>query len=198
VDSRATANDPLRAFLPVWEYETRAATNVRASPELALEAVRETTVADVPLTTLLLVLRSLPSFVTGRLGLPVLRRRLFELLVGTPGFLELPVPAGMLAGGYAGRPWRRRSEPLELGGGPDEFADFDEPGYAKVTLHFTAAAEGSASRLVTETRIHLTDEAARRAFGRYWLVVRLGSGAIRRDWLRAARRHAEQGPTELP
>jgi hypothetical protein len=51
---------------------------------------------------------------------------------------------------------------------------------------------------VTETRIHLTDEAARRAFGRYWLVVRLGSGAIRRDWLRAARRHAEQGPTELP
>jgi hypothetical protein len=152
--------------------------------------VRETTVAEVPLTALLLVLRSLPSLVTGRLRLPGRRRRLFELLVGTPGFLELPAPAGMLAGGYVGRPWRLTGGPLTVRI-PDEFASFGEPGYAKVTMHFSAAAEGSASRLVTETRIHLTDEPARRAFGRYWLVVRLGSDAIRRDWLRAARRRAE-------
>jgi hypothetical protein len=190
VASRAVQDDPLRAFLPVWEYETRAVTSVRASPERALEAVRETTVADVPLTALLLVLRSLPALATGRLRLPERRRRLFELLVGTPGFLELPVPAGMLAGGYAGRPWRLTGDPLRVRI-PDEFAGFAEPGYAKVTMTFKATADGDGSRLVTETRIHLTDEAARRAFGRYWLMVRLGSDAIRRDWLRAARRRGE-------
>jgi len=164
---------------------------VRASPENALAAVEATTLGDVRLTGLLLVLRSLPSIATGRLRLPDRRRPLFELLVSTPGFLELPAPAGTIAGGYAGRPWRLRAEPLELAGGPQEFAGFDEPGYAKVTMHFAAFAEGSSSRLVTETRIHLTDENARRAFGRYWLVVRLGSDAIRRDWLQAARRRAE-------
>jgi hypothetical protein len=165
---------------------------VRASPENALAAVEATTLGDVRLTGLLLVLRSLPSIASGRLRLPDRRRPLFELLVSTPGFLELPAPAGTIAGGYAGRPWRLRAEPLELAGGPQEFAGFDEPGYAKVTMHFAAFAEGSSSRLVTETRIHLTDENARRAFGRYWLVVRLGSDAIRRDWLRAARQRAER------
>jgi len=92
-------------FLPAWEHETRAATNVRASPERALEAVRETAVADVPLTALLLVLRSLPSLATG----------------------------------FAGRPWRVTGVPLRLRF-PDEFAAFQEPGYAKVTMHFTAIA----------------------------------------------------------
>ena len=48
-------------------------------------------------------------------------------------------------------------------------------------------------RLVTETRIALTDEAARRAFRRYWLVVRPFSGLTRRLLLRAAKRAAEQG-----
>jgi hypothetical protein len=191
VASRADADDPLRVFLPAWEHETRAATNVRASPERALEAVRETTVADVPLTALLLVLRSLPTLATGRLRAPGRGRSLFELLVGTPGFLELPAPAGMLAAGFAGRPWRVTGAPLRLRV-PDEFAAFQEPGYAKVTMHFTAIAQGGGSRLATETRIHLTDEAAGRAFGRYWFFVRIGSDAIRRDWLRAVRSRAER------
>jgi hypothetical protein len=36
------------------------------------------------------------------------------------------------------------------------------------------------------------DAAARRAFAHYWLVVRPGSGAVRRSWLRAIRRRAER------
>jgi hypothetical protein len=52
----------------------------------------------------------------------------------------------------------------------------------------TASRGGALPR--TETRIHLTDEGARRAFGRYWAVVRYGSNALRWDWLRAARRRA--------
>lgn len=46
-------------------------------------------------------------------------------------------------------------------------------------------------RLVTETRVFATDEAARRAFKLYWLVIRTGSGVIRRVWLGAAKRRAE-------
>ena len=51
--------------------------------------------------------------------------------------------------------------------------------------------EGRGSRMETETRIFLTDVAARRRFAAYWLVVRPFSGLLRRSWLQAARRRAE-------
>ena len=47
--------------------------------------------------------------------------------------------------------------------------------------------------LSTETRVLATDEASRRAFRRYWLVIRPFSGLIRRVWLRAIRQRAEGG-----
>jgi hypothetical protein len=184
-EHRAEADDPLRAFLPRWHYQTSAATNVDAAPERALGAVREATMAEVPLTAFLLLARAVPALLTRRLRVPDRRQRLFHLLVTTPGFIELPVP-DLLVGGYTGRPWQLSGGAVQLAGA-DRFADFDEPGFAKVTLHFAAEATESGSRLLTETRIYLTDEPARRSFGRYWLLVRTGSNLIRRDWLRAAR-----------
>ena len=50
---------------------------------------------------------------------------------------------------------------------------------------------GEDGRLVTETRVRLTDETARRSFRGYWLVVRPFSGLVRRSWLKAAKRRAE-------
>ena len=41
--------------------------------------------------------------------------------------------------------------------------------------------------LSTETRIVAVDDAARRAFRRYWVVVGPFSGLVRRRWLGAAR-----------
>ena len=45
--------------------------------------------------------------------------------------------------------------------------------------------------LHTETRVLATGRRARRAFGAYWLVIRGGSGLIRREMLRAVARRAE-------
>ena len=64
-------------------------------------------------------------------------------------------------------------------------------------LLFPISASGEApiscgARLETETRVFLTDAAARRRFGAYWLVVRPFSGLTRRLWLRAAKRRAER------
>jgi hypothetical protein len=47
-------------------------------------------------------------------------------------------------------------------------------------------------QLTTETRVLLTDEASRRAFARYWLLIRPFSGLIRRRWLAAVARRASQ------
>jgi hypothetical protein len=65
---------------------------------------------------------------------------------------------------------------------------FDEPGYVKAVMNFLAT-EGT---LETETRIKATDPASRARFAPYWRLIRPGSGAIRRAWLRAAKRRAER------
>jgi hypothetical protein len=60
-----------------------------------------------------------------------------------------------------------------------------------MAMDLRAVPEGEGARLETETRICLTDASARRRFGAYWLVIRPFSGLIRRSWLRAAKKRAE-------
>jgi hypothetical protein len=55
-------------------------------------------------------------------------------------------------------------------------------------MNFTVSPQGNGSLVTTETRIAGTDAEASRKFRRYWFVIRLGSGAIRRSWLKAIRR----------
>jgi len=109
---------------------------------------------------------------------PVLEEalRTFSVLADVPG-RELVV-------GAVGRPWQLRG-----GGRPDaDFRAFDEPGYAKMAMDFRL----DGGLLTTETRVLLTDAAARRRFRAYWLVIRPFSGLIRRVWLRAIKRRAER------
>jgi hypothetical protein len=168
---------------------------VAASPDRALEALLATTAAEMRLASILFFLRSLPAGPRRWAAARASRRRpLLDVLTATPGFLHLEGPADrFLAFGYVGRPW------TPSGGGRrltrEEYLAFDEPGYAKVATDFRVVPEGSGSLLSTTTRIHLTDDHARRAFGRYWLLVRYGSWAVRKSWLRAARKRAE-GSTE--
>ena len=62
------------------------------------------------------------------------------------------------------------------------------PGWAKMVVNFRA----SGGELTTETRVLLTDERSRRAFRRYWLLIRPFSGLIRRQWLAAIVHRATQ------
>jgi hypothetical protein len=143
----------------------------------------------MPLSLVLMTVRGLPLLLSRRLRFE-LRKPAWEQLTGLPGFMILDESADdYLAAGYVGKPWKLRSEGdrlVEAG----QFAEFDEPGYAKVVMDFSARPEGAGARLRTETRIHLTDEDSRRAFGRYWRIVSAGSRLIRIEWLRAARRRA--------
>ena len=51
-------------------------------------------------------------------------------------------------------------------------------------LNFTAQPKGQGTRLTTRTRIWCGDEASRRRFNLYWLLIRPASGLIRRRLLR--------------
>jgi len=173
---------------------------IGASRDRVYDAVWTVTLGEMPLVPLLFALRSLPAILAGKGSpprkqdepqLPQMIASGFTLLAHDPGrevvvgtIEQMCQPGGVRAGIHDA----------------DEFLAFDQPGFVKVAMNFTLSEHEGATRLVTETRILGTDRRARRKFALYWLLIRLGSGAIRRSWLRAIARRAERAvsPGEYP
>ena len=160
-------------LLPNYDHNEVHTVDVEADAETAIGAFLATAAAPDAVTRILLGLRGLRPQGTiveslTRLGFTVLRRDPTEIVLGV-----------------AGRPWTR-------GGGMHGFADAG-PGDVRVAFDVRATpTDGRRCVLMTETRIQATDEVSRRAFDRYWRVVRPFSGLIRRRWLRAAARSARR------
>jgi len=101
-------------------------------------------------------------------------------------------PGEELAAGVIGQMWRRGGRTV-IPRDRQAFVAFAEPGFVKAVLTFRFVDQADGATLVeTETRVAATDPTARRGFGRYWLLIRVFSGLIRRDWLRAVARHVER------
>jgi hypothetical protein len=186
---------PLDEFLPDFDFSEHHTTRVAASTERTAAAARDLSARDTPMTLGLMALRRLPARLKARFagGDPGPRPSPGPVLdqMERAGFVKLAERPGEVVFGVVGRFW-------ELGGalrpvGAAEFAAFAEPGHAKAVIDFRVEPAPGGCELSTETRIHLTDEAARRRFARYWRVVHPGSALIRREWLRAIRRRAERG-----
>jgi hypothetical protein len=126
----------------------------------SLEEALATPVAADPFVRLLFRLRGVPTEGT------------IADLFGRMRFEELARTGHEVVFGAAGTPWRP-------GGGIRRFADA-RPGTVRVVVNFIADGE----RLSTETRIEAVDDAARRAFLRYWRIVGPFSAVIRRRWLK--------------
>jgi hypothetical protein len=165
---------------------------VAAAPEAVWRALREVSADELVVTRPLMALRGLP--VRGRRGRSRPRGRPFvdAFLAQGFGLLAEEEDRVLVAGGI-GRPWRLNGGESAAFTGADEFAAFAEPGWVRMALSFELAPEGAGTRLRTETRVAPTDAGAARAFARYWRVIRLPSGLIRHDLLRAIARRAEGG-----
>jgi hypothetical protein len=156
--------------LPDYDVRVVHSVTVDAPPERALAAALSVTPRDAPLLRLLFALRGLRTPAT---------RSIWEAMA-SEGFRKYD--ESTLAA--IGQPWRLlRGLRREA-----DFAAFEQPGWAKMAMDFRVTD----GKLVTETRVRVTDDAARRAFRRYWLAVRPFSGLVRRSWLAAAKRRAER------
>lgn len=182
-------------FLPAYDVVERHETRVRASPATVYAALRQANLADSPVVRLLLALRLLPQLIvapravttpTRTLGTAVTLRdfekRGFTVLAEDP-------PRELLIG-LIGRFWTPdgglRAVDAKSFSGPQP------PGTARAAWNFAiVAGDAGDCRLTTETRVQCADARSRRRFRSYWLIVRPGSGLIRRLMLRAIRRHAE-------
>ena len=176
-------------FLPEFDRREVHALTVNAPRERVWRAAREVTADEIPLLRHLMNLRTLRGRTLGGSDRLSPGRPVIDVMQSLGFTLVAEEPERELVAVTVGKFWRLDSglRPVESA---DEFARFDEPGWARAGFNLHLAEAGQGTRLSTETRIKATDARARRLFGAYWLLIRPWSGLTRRAWLRAIARRA--------
>jgi len=186
-------------FLPRWEARERHRIRIEAEPARVYRALRTTDLGGHPLVRGLLLARALPAALRAGsllqrwradssrpITLASFEERGFRVLAEDP-------PHELLIG-LEGAFWTPNGalRPVD----PDTFRAPVPAGFARAAWNFRTVRRGEGSCVLhTETRVLTGDPAARRRFRLYWLLIRPGSGAIRRLVLRAIRAEAERLPT---
>ena len=184
----------LDRFMPTYEVAERHQTRVAAPAPLTWQAASDLDFGRSPLVRAIFQGREL---LMGAHPAQRTRRKFLDEILALGWGLLAEEPGYKLAFGAATQPWQAdvRFRPL----GPETFAAFAEPGYAKITWTLAAEPRGSSASLFrTETRVATTDPDSRRRFRRYWAVFSPGILLIRYEMLRLVRAEAERLARALP
>ena len=176
--------DLIDRYLPNYQFAEEHSRCIPTSPARVLDVVGRPDVVDDPVARTLIALREAPTRLAGRLGFAssLQNRPSFGFadftFLGRDGDREL-------AYGLAGRFWQSDYGLVAVA---DEtaFSSLDPSGIAKLVMNFTVEAERAGTRLTTRTRVWCGDDATRRSFSPYWLLIRPASGLIRRRLLKRA------------
>jgi hypothetical protein len=178
----------LEDLLPTTDHVTRQARWIAAPPDAVWDALHDVRLSCLPVTLVLGAVRFLPVVLTGG-GRGHLHDRPFIEALPVP-LLSSERPRSVVFGG-ALQAWRLTGgeEPPELDA--DGLRDWSEPGWVKAGMDFRLTPQRGGTDLSSETRVVSTDEATRRRFARYWLLVEPGSTAIRWEVLTAVELRAQ-------
>lgn len=186
-----TSPSLLDEFLTNHDFSERHERFVAAARASSYEAVKSVTLGEMPLTRVLFIVRSGAAPLVRRRALPAVKSEPLLAQMLAFGFTQLAEdPSHEFVAGLIGQFWKPSGRITVLRDARD-FVDFHRPGFVKAAMNLRVLDEEHGSRMETETRVLATDPKSRRAFTFYWGLVRLGSGAIRREWLRAAAYRAE-------
>jgi hypothetical protein len=107
-------------------------------------------------------------------------------------------PPNEFAFGVIGRFWGEATTWKQIDS--SAFTSFQSPGYAKIVADLYLQSYGRKRTLLSyEARTQATDEAARRAFLRYWTLVSRGVGVVMRSALAVIAQGARVGlPNRQP
>jgi hypothetical protein len=173
-------------WLPEFDVGERHDVAVPLEPDRALELALATPAASD---------RVVRALVTAR-GM-IAHEATIEGFFAAHRFVVLERSPTEWVAGAVGAVWRPRGGLVRLDDA-EAWRAAVVPGTIKGAVDFRAEAIPGGSRLTTETRVRATDERARRAFRRYWLLIGPFSALIRKRWLAAvmasAKRSAESSP----
>jgi hypothetical protein len=189
-------------FLPSYDVTEVQQVQVNAPPDVTYRAIRKADLRD-PLVNGLFALREMPDRIARRLHHQPPRRALevvsFEALA-TPEMGWMPLgeePGVEFVVGAVGRFWKRDYgwRPVS----PDQFAGFDEPGYAKLAVSFRVRpSEASRTVLRYEARTATTDASARKRLRGYWRIIGPGVTLLMHRALLRIRAEAERARRDHP
>jgi hypothetical protein len=178
----------LEEFAPVYQFNEVHRIRIRAPRSRIYRSIKEVTAGEITLFRALTWIRRFGRAGPESILNPPRNEPLLEVATRT-GFLlladeaegEIVFGTVVIAPGGVNRPAT-----------PEQFKNLVALGVAKAVMNFRIEDAGDGASLAsTETRVYATDAMARRRFARYWTVIRPGSGFIRRMWLRAIKRRAE-------
>jgi len=185
-------------FLPRYDVVERHAARVRAPATTTYAALRTADLGSSWLVRLLLGLRALPGAIRG--GWEAVRaltsRRHSPITLAalvSHGFRVVAErPDDELLLGIEGRFWVPSG--AVCADPADDFRHAQaSPGTARAIWNFRVRAIGDGlTEVTTETRVQCADTRVRLRFLPYWMLVRAGSGLIRRSMLQSVRKAAER------
>ncbi|OBI59689.1 hypothetical protein A5706_18435 [Mycobacterium sp. E796] len=181
----------IEASMPACDAMIAEHVVVAADPAVTFRAARSLDLLTVrtPLLTVSMWIRALPERLLGK---PVpTPPRLVVTDFDLPGWLSLgEEPDREIVFGAVGKFWRPIIEWRDVA--PADFAGFAEPGWGKIAANFSVAPYGESHTLLSyQCRTVTTDPDSRRAFVRYWWLVRPFVKHIMRATLRAIQADAE-------
>ena len=192
-------------FLPRYDVREHHELVARAGAERLYAAVRHADLGELRIVRLLMALRALPALLVERGDARARQARPPGVMQGFSiagaerhGFALLAEdPPREIVLGLEGRFWTHAGDLRTTDA--SRFREPPEPGTARAAWNFLLEPVGDGrTRLVTETRVLAADAASRRRLLAYWLVIRPGSGLMRRAMLTAMRRAAEGPGAEPP
>ena len=174
--------------IPEPEHRTRHSRVVGAPPEVVWDELHGVTMSALPLGRTLEAVRLLPARLSGTRHRP---------LAGRPFLDVTPIPVlfsratlVVISAGLS-QAWRLLGGPIPPHLDAAALRAWSQPGWIKAGMEFRLEPVPAGTLLSTETRVLATDARTRRAFAAYWLVIRPGSSAIRRELLKVVARRAE-------
>jgi hypothetical protein len=176
--------------MPVYEVRQVQHVVVEAPPSQTFAAIDRLDFGRDRLVQAISQMRLLPDRLGRRREQPADAAADYEQFTAmwTPLGEEPGVPKVL---GLVGAFWRRDAGLIKVAA--EDFTAFERPGFGKIALGYTVTPYGRRrSILTTETRVALTDEAARRRFRRYWLLIGPGARFIMGRALKLMRADAER------
>lgn len=180
----------LDEIMPEYLFSERHAARIHARPEQVMQAVRESTVADLKSLVTLLKIRGAILRAPFRDIRDLQQKRLLDTFSESRYILAGNEREIAMFG-----PWNARANRRPEVDTVQQFMDYREPGGVKMGFDFIVEdAGGGWSKITAETRVLALGDETRRGLGRYWRLIVPGSGLLRLQWLEGIKRRAESMP----
>jgi hypothetical protein len=184
----------LDEWMPVWQFDERHEIHVAAPPEKVFAAIRGVRANEILFfRTLIAIRRCGRAGPESTMNAPEEKPLLDIATETTFVVLADDSPRELVIGTVVVAPAKTRALGKLI---PEVFRKTLPPGIALATMNFLVTPDDRGGSILSSvTRIYANDTSAVRRFAVYWRIIHPGSDIIRRTWLRAIKRRAEEAST---